>query len=187
MTEEEKMARKKKNNPQGGKRVSAERKPRLGSIDLDELAIDRRRARQTMRRTAQVRWAKTMSQVQSHRRELERLVRDGKAPTPAHGFWYVNDTMITVWLYLAWKTFAEEKLTKSQIQEDLAVSQPFVSKLVKTGLAGGFIDEDLLLTEPSLTLYFERIDALLDLPELRDLADVIHILNTAENKPERLD
>lgn len=181
------MARKKKNNPQQLKRGRAETKTRLGSIDLDELAIDRRRARQTMRRTAQVRWAKFISAVQLLRREAERLVRDGMAPSPAHEFWYANDTMITVWLYLAWKTFAEEKLTKGQIQEDLAVSQPFVSKLVKTGLAGGFIDEDLLLTEASLTLYFERIDALLDLPELRDLADVIHILNTAENKPERLD
>ena len=187
MTEDEKMARKKKNNPQSAKHVGKKMKTRFSNVDLDELAIDRRRARQTMRRTAQVRWAKFISNVQLHRREAERLVRDGQAPSAAHQFWYANDTMITVFLHLAWKTFAQESLTRSELQDDLAVSQPFVAKLVKTGLAGHFVDEDLLLTEQSLGLYFDRIDALLDMQELRDLADVIHILNTAEGKPERLD
>ena len=60
-------------------------------------------------------------------------------------------------------------------------------KLVKDGKAGGFLRDDLTLTDESLELYFDRIDAILDMPELRDLADAIHVMNLAESKAERLE
>jgi hypothetical protein len=165
------------------------RKPetRLPVHDLDELAIDRRRARQTMRNSSRIRWTKFISALQQHRRAAEREVRDGRAPSLAFAYWYQNDTMITAFLYLAWKTFSGESLTRSGVQSDLGVSQPFMRKLVKDGKAGGFLRDDLTLTDESLELYFDRIDAILDMPELRDLADAIHVMSVAESKAERLE
>ena len=59
------------------------RKPetRLPVHDLDELAIDRRRARQTMRNSSRIRWTKFISALQQHRRAAEREVREGRAPS----------------------------------------------------------------------------------------------------------
>ena len=170
-----------------GKRVYSKTQTRLPVYDLDEIAIDRRRARATMRNSARLRWAKFIAALQSHRRGAEREVREGRSPSAAANYWYQNDTMITAFLYLTWKTFSGEPLSRSDIERDLAVSKPFLSKLVKDGNAGGFVTDNLTLTETSLELYFDRIDTVLDMPELRDLCDVIHMLTTAEAKPERLE
>jgi hypothetical protein len=168
------------------KRVLPENETRLPISSLDELAIDRRRARQTMRNTSRIRWAKFIAALQQHRRAAEREVRDGQAPSQAAAFWYQNETMITAFLYLVWETLSDKSLTKSRIEADLAVSKPFVNKLVKEGKAGGFLLGNLTLTDASLGLYFDRIDAILDMPEVRDLADSIHVMNVAESKAERL-
>ena len=181
------MAKKQQKDTQEAKRVYVKRETRLPVHDLDELAIDRRRARQTMRNTSRIRWAKFISGLQQVRRAAEREVREGRAPSLAFAYWYQNDTMITAFLYLAWKTFSGESLTRSGVESDLAVPKPFLNKLLKDGKAGGFLEENLTLTDESLELYFDRIDAILDMPELRDLADAIHVMNLAESKAERLE
>ena len=170
-----------------GKQRYPKTQTRLPVYDLDEIAIDRRRARETMRNSARLRWGKFIAALQIHRRGAEREVREGRAPSKAAAFWYQTDTMITAFLYLTWKTFSGETVNRSDIERDLAVSKPFLAKLVKNGKAGGFVNANLTLTETSLELYFDRIDTVLDMPELRDLCDVIHILSTAEYKPERLE
>lgn len=169
------------------KDVTQKSETRFGFPSPEELGEQRREAREVMRKSTVFRWAKFVAAQQELRRASEAEVRAGGAKSPAHAFWYQNDQHTTTMLYLVYYTLSDRTRTQADLQEDLAFSAPFVRKLYRSALDAGLITKDLLLTDASLELYFWRADILLALPELRDLADSLAMLNLVNSKPANIE
>tara|TARA_R110000851_G_scaffold61254_2_gene140758 strand:+ start:32 stop:583 length:552 start_codon:yes stop_codon:yes gene_type:complete len=173
---------KEKNNSQNEKRVSAQSETRFTFPTPDELILARQNARTTLEYTVQYRWAKFVAAQQVFRRKQEAQSRAGEAPTLTHAFWYQNDSHITAMLYLAHYTLADKIVSPSSLQADLGMSLPFIRKLHREAVEGGFMTKNYKLTDVSIEMYFDRVKPLLELQELRDFADALHTSNVVNSK-----
>lgn len=169
------------------KDVISKSETRFGFPSPEELAEQRLQARDVMRKTAVFRWAKFVAAQQAFRRNAEAEVRAGGAKNAAHAFWYQNDSHITTLLYLVYYTLSDQSRSQSDLQDDLAFSAPFVRKLYRNALERDLITKDLRLTDASLELYFSRVEPLLNLPELEDFADSLHVWNVARGKQANIE
>ena len=174
------------NYAQQVKRASAQSETRFGFPSPEELATDRLSARATMRQTTQFRWAMFITSLQRYRRAAEKAVRDGTAASPTQAFWYQSDIATTTFMYLTFYTLSGKTRVRSDLESDLAVSKPFLRRFTADGIAGGFFDKNYVLSPASVELFISRVDGILDMPELRDLADSLHTLNVAESKAPRI-
>lgn len=169
------------------KQVISKSETRFGFPSPDELGEQRLEAREVMHKTVVFRWAKFVAAQQAFRRNAEAEVRAGGAKNAAHAFWYQNDSHITTLLYLVYYTLSDQGRSQSDLQIDLAFSAPFVRKLYRNALERQLITKDLRLTDASLELYFWRVEDLLDLPALQDLADSMHVWNVARSKEANIE
>jgi len=174
------------NNSQKVKRVSAQSETRFTFPSQDELADDRVIARKTMRRSTQFRWAMFITALQRFRRSAEQRVRDGEATSSVEAFWYQSDTTITAYMYLVFYTLSGKNRSRSDLEHDLAVSKPFLRKFTNDGIAAGIFDQHYTLNDASIELFIDRVDKILDMPELRDFADSMHVMTVAESKASRI-
>ena len=175
------------NNSQNEKRVSAQSETRFGFPSPEELGEQRLEAREVMKKSTVFRWAKFAAAQQEFRRASEAEVKAGSAKSPAHSFWYQNDQHTTTLLYLVYYTLSDRTRTQANLQDDLAFSAPFVRKLFRSALDADLITKDLRLTDASLELYFWRVEILLALPELQDLADSLSLLNLVNSKTANIE
>lgn len=178
---------KNENNTQNEKRVSARSETRFGFPSPEELGEQRAEARAVMKKSTVFRWAKFSTAQQLFRRAAEAEVRAGGARSPAHAFWYQNDQHTTTLLYLVYYTLSDRTRTQADLQNDLAFSAPFVRKLHRLALDAKLITKDLRLTDASLEVYFWRVEMVLALPELQDLADSLSLLNLVNSKTPNIE
>ena len=164
------------------KRVSPKTETRFTFPSRDELILARQKSRATLEYTVQYRWAKFIAAQQVYRRKLEAQTRAGAAPSSAHAFWYQNESRITTMLYLVHYTLSDKRVSQSSIQADLALSLPFLRKLHREAVEGGYMTKNYKLTDVSMSVYFDRVYPLLELRELRDFADALHTSNVVNSK-----
>jgi len=164
------------------KRVSPKTETRFTFPSRDELILARQKTRATLEYAVQYRWAKFIAAQQIYRRKLEAQTRAGMALSSAHAFWYQNDSHITAMLYLVYYTLSDKIVSQSSLQTDLAMSLPFIRKLHREAVEGGFMTKNYKLTDVSIEMYFDRVKPLLEMQELRDFADALHTSNVVNSK-----
>ena len=79
-------------------------------------------------------------------------------------------------------TLSDKIVSQSGLKADLAMSLPFIRKFHREAVEGGFMTKNYKLTDVSIELYFDRVKPLLEMQELRDFADALHISNIVNSK-----
>ena len=124
----------------------------------------------------EMRYLRWIIERSKNRREQVAAVRDGRARSPEHAFYYASEESIVLCSYLVYKHMLREKPTISELIEYCQLSRPTLRQKLQDGQAAGFLDEDYMPNMALVEIFQSRVNDLFELPSLMNLVDTLHNL-----------